>query len=356
MHRSITLALAMLFCLLSPTRGEEDPIPVKLFSVRGGLGNVLGKLQGDGAVRIAYFGGSITAQNGWRPKTLAWFRKTWPGVTIAEINAAIGGTGSDLGVYRCQQDVLQHKPDLVFVEFAVNDGGAAPERIYRSMEGIVRQTWRANPETDICFIYTFHTGHVKAYREGNFNRSAAAMERLADHYAIPSITVALPIVQLEAAGKLIFTVPRGTKGPERKIVFSHDACHPTDGGHEVYTETIIKAFADIQKVSRAGKHTLGKPYRDDNWEDAKLVPLDPSMLTGSWKKLPTDDGLGKRFRNRLPTIWHGGKPGDKITFRFKGNTVKLYDLLGPDGGKAICSVDGKVVRTSPRFDRYCSYH
>jgi lysophospholipase L1-like esterase len=97
-------------------------------------------------------GGSITAQAGWRPKTLAWFKKNFPSATFSEINAAIGGTGSDLGVFRLQHDVLDHKPDLLFVEFAVNDGGTEPSRIQQAMEGIVRQTWKANPKTDICFV------------------------------------------------------------------------------------------------------------------------------------------------------------------------------------------------------------
>ena len=153
---------------------DPDLVPPKLFSVRGGLGNVLAKLKGDGAANIAYFGGSITAQAGWRVKTLEWFRDTWPAAKVTEINAAIGGTGSDLGVFRCGQDVLAHKPDFVFVEFAVNDGGAAPDSIYRTMEGIVRQIWRANPETDICFVYTIHKAFIPDYEKGFCNRSTTA--------------------------------------------------------------------------------------------------------------------------------------------------------------------------------------
>ena len=38
----------------------------------------------------------------------------------------MGGTGSDLGVFRLQHDVLRQRPDLVFIEFAVNDAGALP--------------------------------------------------------------------------------------------------------------------------------------------------------------------------------------------------------------------------------------
>ena len=36
---------------------------------------------------------------------------------ISEINATIGGTGSDFGVFRLKDHVLQYKPDHVFVEF-----------------------------------------------------------------------------------------------------------------------------------------------------------------------------------------------------------------------------------------------
>jgi hypothetical protein len=80
---------------------------------RTGLPNFLAKANTAGAViKIGYLGGSITAQNGWRPKTLAHFQKTWPQAKFSEINAAIGGTGSDLGVFRLKQDVLDHKPDL----------------------------------------------------------------------------------------------------------------------------------------------------------------------------------------------------------------------------------------------------
>src|SRR5512135_2926693 len=77
-------------------------------SVRQGLPNVYAKLALGQEVRIAYLGGSITEQPGWRPKTLQWFRNEYPAAKILEINAAIGGTGSDLGVFRLQHDVLDH--------------------------------------------------------------------------------------------------------------------------------------------------------------------------------------------------------------------------------------------------------
>src|SRR5438309_8062966 len=101
---------------------------------RSGLPNVLSKLKASADVRIAYLGGSITAQDGWRPKTLNWFRQEFPKARVMEINAAIGGTGSDLGVFRLQHDVLEHQPDLLFIEFALNDDEAQLHQIYRFIE------------------------------------------------------------------------------------------------------------------------------------------------------------------------------------------------------------------------------
>jgi len=89
----VVLALFAAVRLLAATNLVE-------FQPRGGLPNVLAKLHAGGDVRVAYLGGSITAQPGWRPKTLKWFQEQFPAAHVSEINAAIGGTGSDLGVFR----------------------------------------------------------------------------------------------------------------------------------------------------------------------------------------------------------------------------------------------------------------
>lgn len=135
--------LSLLCCLVfAATSSADNPLlPAKECTPRDGLPNFLSKAAKQGAnLKVGYLGGSITAQPGWRPKTLAMFAEMYPQAKFTEINAAIGGTGSDLGVFRLKQDVLDHNPDLLFVEFAVNDGGADPEQVIRCMEGIVRQT------------------------------------------------------------------------------------------------------------------------------------------------------------------------------------------------------------------------
>lgn len=332
-------------------------VKAELVKPRQGLGNVLQKLQQGKEVNVAYLGGSITAANGWRVKTTRWLKEAFPKARIHEIHAAIGGTGSDLGVFRLQRDVLDHKPDLVFVEFAVNDGGRQPEAIWDSMDGIVRQIWQANPQTDICFVYTFRVNYEKELREGECPRAASAMELLADHYGIPSINVALKIAELEQQGKLKFKSDQPlTNG---LIRFSKDGVHPLDQGHEIYTEVIGDAIQKMENDSQPVDHAdkLKQPFVKSHWTNAKMIPLEPSMLTGNWKKLPADNILQKRFGNRMGQIWEADAPGSRITFRFRGTQAALYDLLGPDGGQVLITVDGKPSQKPvARFDSYCTYH
>ena len=340
---------------------QYHPVPAQLVQQRDGLGNVLAKLDAGEEVRIAYFGGSITAAAGWRVKTLEWFRRTWPHAKISEINAAIGGTGSNLGVFRLRQDVRDHDPDLVFVEFAVNDGGASPENIWRSMEGIVRQIWSADPTIDICYVYTFRVGYEKDLNQGMCPRAASADEMLAEHYGIPSVNVALPVAEMQQAGKLIFKPELGEDGkplpaPEGVMLFSKDGVHPLPPGHEMYTRTIAGAITGMRESAAPGPHKLPEPFVADNWEAAKLVPLQPWMLSDGWHKLGHEEGLGQRFAHFMPELWEATEPGETISFRFRGTMAALYDLVGPDGANAIITLDDNEPRVRPRFDHYCHYH
>ncbi|MFI4875650.1 MAG: GDSL-type esterase/lipase family protein [Blastopirellula sp. JB062] len=330
--------------------------PAQKLTPRDGLGNVLKKLNAGQSVKIGYLGGSITAARGWRVKTLDWFRKQFPQAKVDEINAAIGGTGSDLGVFRIEQDVLRHQPDLLFVEFAVNDGGASPERIWKAMEGIVRQTWAANPQTDICFVYTYRTGHEEDIRKGRLPRAASAMEMLAKHYAIPSIDFNLDVVKREGEETLVFK--SAEKTPEGILRFSGDGVHPLDAGHELYAADVaaaIERMKDLPPVDHSPK--LAVPFVNDHWQAAKMVALQPSMLSGDWKALTDDDQLQKRFGKRLGQIWEATEPGSELTFKFRGSMAKIYDLVGPDGGQVSITVDGQTrEKMIPRFDSYCTYH
>ncbi|NBV85603.1 MAG: SGNH/GDSL hydrolase family protein [Verrucomicrobia bacterium] len=339
---------------------------------RNGLPNFLAKASAGGELKVAYLGGSITAQPGYRVKTLAHLSSLYPKAKFREVNAAIGGTGSDLGAFRLQHDVLDASPDFMFVEFAVNDGGTPPADIVKAMEGIVRKTWKAFPSCDICFVYTFTDKMLEELKSGKLNRSAATMEVVADRYGIPTIHMGLEAVRLEGEGKLVMKAAGGqmervageelnTSAPfavnaEGKIVFSQDGVHPhVNTGHRLYTEAVARSLPQIVKASAApAPHTLPAPLDAKNYENTAMLSLDKGRLSGSWTKLPSDTGLGKSYENRLGTLWKG-EPGAELAFRFKGSAARIYDLLGPDCGKLEVTVDG-TVSTLQRFDPYCTGH
>jgi len=330
---------------------------------RQGLPNFFKKVRSGQSVRIAYLGGSITAQQGWRPKTLDWFRKEFPKAEISEINAAIGGTGSDLGVFRLRQDVLDHKPDLLFVEFAVNDGGAPVHRIHQAMEGIVRQTFKADQAIDICFVYTLVGEWTQTLRDGKFPNAASAMEAIADLYDIPSIHMGLQVAVLEGEGKLLFKGAKPKTEAEKKalgdkILFSPDDVHPyEDSGHALYLQAVVRGMAQMGQAGKPGPHPLPKPFTADHWQAAKMVSLNQAVLSSGWKKLdPSENTLAKRFQNRMPEMFYTNKPGETITIQFKGTGLRIYDLLGPDCGQINVTIDDQPTVVKPRFDAYCTYH
>jgi lysophospholipase L1-like esterase len=339
--------------------GAEDPVPAVPGQKRDGLGNVFAKLEAGKPVKIAYLGGSITAAAGWRVQSREWFARRFPQARVEEIHAAIGGTGSDLGVYRLEQDALRHEPDLLFVEFSVNDGGAAAEDIRRAMEGIVRQTWARRPECDLCFVYTFRVGYEKELRQGLCPPAASVHERVAEAYGIPSVNFALRVVERETAGTLVFQAEKDAAVPEGRTVFSHDGVHPLDAGHAIYAGMLAEVLEGWIPGAAPVDHgaKLARTLGPDSWEAAKIVPVTEAMLRGSWTRLSREEGLGQRFGNRMDAIWEGREPGDRLSFRFRGRAAALYDLLGPDGGQVTVTVDGKPLpKPVARFDSYCTYH
>ncbi|MFA6960434.1 MAG: GDSL-type esterase/lipase family protein [Opitutaceae bacterium] len=386
MHRYpkllVPALLTALTALVIPSPLPAAPVPASEidatlrdaveFTARSGLPNVFAKLQRGAAVKVAYLGGSITAQNGWRIQSREWLQKQFPKAQLSEIHAAIGGTGSDLGVFRVEADALKDKPDLLFVEFAVNDANAAPAQIAKAMEGIVRKTWCLLPTTDICFIYTLTAKDTAALAAGKMKRSDSVMETVADHYGIPSIHFGLEVARLEKEGKLITKsdnapmtrvsgdelntsapIPTDAQG---RILFSKDGVHPyPETGHVLYTQALIRSFEKMQTLGTPGAHALIAPLTSDNWEGARQLPLDQGgVLTGKVTKLdPKTDSPAKSFVARMPSMWKF-EPGATLSFKFKGTKASIYDLLGPDGAQLEFSVDGKL-RQVARFDGYCTY-
>ena len=376
--KKLIVAIAAAFAAavaVSAAAADDCRVAAQEVRARGGIGNVLEKLRAGRPVRIAYFGGSITQMDGWRRLSREWLINRYPGCDIGEINAAIGGTGSGLGVYRYGQDVLDKDPDLVFVEFATNDSNAPQEAIWRNFDGIVLQTWKRNPKTDIVFVYTITAKMMPDYGNGLCNNAASAMERIADHYGIPSVCFGPRVAAEAKAGRLVMSmeeletaVPKET--PDRdalisaeltksgKTLFARDGVHPALPGHGFYLESIKAAWAQFEAIKRpSAAERQMKPFFAPTMENAKMVEIAPSMLSGTWDVVGETDPNGNFAAHFGCRPWVTRTPGSKMSFKFSGSQCKIYDLLGPACGQLWVTVDGKR-RPAPvaRFDSYCTYY
>lgn len=324
---------------------------------RDGLPFFFAKVKNGDSIKVAYLGGSITEQDGWRIFSMEWFQKHYPKAKFNEINAAIGGTPSEFGAFRLHDHVLAFKPDLIFVEFAVNDKNAGEEKVIRSMEGIVRQVWQHNSNVDICFIYTINESYVETESNGLLPSSISAMEIVAKKYGIPSINFGVEICQRLKDNKLVF------KGESKEInrvqVFGYDESHPyVETGHHIYQEVLMRSFEAMEVMNnkcKAKAHSLPEPIEPYNFSNARMIDITQFDLEKGWEITNTKK-MFLEFKKYLPNIGKADKSGETIIVRFKGRAIGAYDLIGPGGGRVIVEVDGCVKDTITRFDKYCTYY
>lgn len=105
------------------------------------LASVMERAAKGEAITIATIGGSITNGSSANPQdqkcfealVREWWTNTFPDAKFTFVNAGVGATDSYLGVHRLQKDVLSKKPDLVVVEFSVNDAGTNNDEPYESL-------------------------------------------------------------------------------------------------------------------------------------------------------------------------------------------------------------------------------
>lgn len=294
---------------------------------------------------VGYLGGSLTEGTGasdagtasWRARTTAWLARRYPDAAIREINAGIGGTGSDYGACRCGSDLLAGNPDLVFVEFAVNDGDKDPRRVSRSMEGIVRQVLRHNPLTDIVFIYTTNKNFgERSYPGGRLCESIAESGKIARHYGIPEINVGKTLWQRIADGR------------ETWATLTTDTTHPTDRGYALYAEQVtdyLKRHLDIPEAPPSEK-ALPEPLNRNPFENARAVEA-RRIADEDWTE-ETDRSWGGERR-----IVVSSRPGAEARFAFHGSAVGASWVVDADSGRIECVIDGRASVTVSAFDKYC---
>jgi lysophospholipase L1-like esterase len=325
----LNLLLVLIMCIgvLSSGAAEANP-PTRT------LGRVFEKLNRGETTTIAYFGGSITAAAGYRVKTFAWFTNSFPSAKITQIHAAIGGTGSDLGAFRCAGDVIATKPDLVFVEFNINDGSPTNEFRKATMEGIVRQLWASESKPEIVFLYT---------SSRDLNNARGSHPAVARHYGIPEIDLQPPLLAALKRADLPKPTEEQLKNPKLNWkapgqVFMSDTVHPNNLGHTIYADTIIAYLKTQVSAKPSPLPKLGAPFVSEEFAHVALVKPTAAKLSGNWEVLAPDAKSGTINRYKEGAI-NARQAGDALEFEFEGTALGLYLNVQKDGARYEWIID-----------------
>jgi lysophospholipase L1-like esterase len=313
---------------------EQPSFPVWRYA--GGLQRTLKAIRA-GKLILGFTGGSITdprAGWNWPEAVTAWFVEQFPGVRISVENAGIGATGSELGVFRAQRDLINRGCDLVFVEYAVNDQGDPSEHRGRTREGLLRKLL-AGEGRDIVLTYTYSQEQYADITAGRVPATVAELEELGKHYNIGSIWMGWYAMQEVMRGRM------------RWEEWLPDGLHPQFRGSLSYAQS-VNTFLERELISAPSVTSVPtgaarpEPLNPNHWEGAYVLPFDAVKLSGPW----TIQRSSKiTWIDQMLTT---SAVGARLAFEFEGRALSL----GFDFGKLSCEyryrLDGGEWQLSKR--------
>ncbi|MCY3023352.1 MAG: SGNH/GDSL hydrolase family protein [Planctomycetota bacterium] len=334
-------------CAAMSAEGERSPA-FKEFDRRAKAGERL---------IVVFFGASLTwGANASDPQLTSYraligrrLEEAYPQARFRFYDAAIGGTGSQLGVFRFEREVLRRKPDLVFLDFSANDDiyGNDAETL-ASYESLVRRTIldAKAPIVEVIFPFMWNVS----------GGSLGGMKRRDAHIAIGK-AYNVPV------GDAIALAQQRVKAKETTIaqLWPFDGVHPGDAGYVLFADAAWQAFQSgveqglvctppekmlnpdtYMKNARVRISTLGE--LPQGWRVGVPNPVSAffDMLMSRWLD---DETIAS---NRKEVTENGKKkpvPQDvaRLKVKFSGSMVMLYGEATPKSCKYRAYIDGKLV-------------
>jgi hypothetical protein len=292
-----------------------------------------------GSVTLGFMGGSITdSRSGWNwpEPVIRWLKATYPDVRLRVENGAIGATCSDLAVFRAEETLINPGCDLVFVEYAVNDGSLFPEVRSRTQEGLIRKLLQA-PGRDVLLTYTFAQDFYDDIMTDRMPQTIVGLELLGKHYGLGSIWMGFYALQEVQTGLM------------RWEEWLPDGLHPQAYGSLSYGRSVI-AFLQQELASDSAitptRRELPQPLNHMHWGNAALLPLDQIRTHGPWT---LRHWYGCPF---IHEVWDTAAVGASMEFDFSGRGLVLgFDFGNQSAELAYRLDDGAWQQTKrERFD------
>lgn len=297
--------------------------------------NVFKKAAAGEEITIGFIGGSITegltaGSDGCYAKlTYNALCEMFPDTKINYVNAGLSGTPSVLGVVRAERDLFAGaQPDIVFVEFAVNDGG---EPSYKACyESLVKKCLDKENSPAVVLLFTVLKNRYSCQNH---------MSQVGGHYNLPMISVGNAINPMFDMGYMEWTK------------YSEDESHPNVWGHALVKDFIMNYFEKV-KEEADGMDSAPEiaPLPDTvvfSTEYANTYLLERNQMNVSnVEGFKENDGIVATFRNG----WiYRGKGGASVTFteEFK-DLFLVFHCNNSDGyANAQVFIDGELVNDMP---------
>lgn len=209
------------------------------------MSDVFQKAQNGEDITVAYIGGSIT--EGYNAGTTEFYAKTctdllqgyFPDITVTGVNAGISGTPSLLGNLRLERDVLSADPDIVFVEFAVNDGQEADYK--NAYESLVRTLLTQEKDIAVVLLFTVLDSGYTCQEH---------MSKIGAKYDLPMISVHDSVYEEIEAGRMTWQD------------YSNDQSHPNAYGHKCITDFVDNYYQKVLPVVAENVGEVSKELPD----------------------------------------------------------------------------------------------
>jgi len=300
------------------------------------LAGVYARMAAGERVKVAFLGGSITwgacasdpLKTSYRALVSSQLEAQFLAAHFKFIDAAIGGQPSKLAVFRMDRDVVPYQPDLVFIEFAVNDFDTPDSQ--ETMEGIVRKLHRDCPNAAVVILiigsnWDYHTPAESKHIE------------LAKYYGLPCIDICAAVQT------------RIKNGLNTHEILS-DGCHPNDVGYRLYAD-IIMAELELQRLERSVEILFpAKPLTANRYESAAMLELSKLADLGKWKvELPSNVGT---WFDQQPSRWLSSsivahESGSALTVDLRCSILGVYYETTEGAGTLLIEADGNKTLEIP---------
>ena len=348
-HFNITNPQHYAELIISKTVPVKDFLPSSSFiAFNGMLNNAMSVIKNRKEITVAFLGGSITYNIGWRDKLCRYFQETYPQTKFRFIPAGIPSLGSLPHTFRLQSDVLDKgNIDLLFVESAVNDHAnkTKPTIQQRAIEGIIRHALSTNPAMDIVLMAFADEDKIMDYEKNIESTEIKIHRKLAEHYGLPFINLSKEVYERIKQGE--FTWKEDFKD-----------LHPSPFGQNVYFQT-IKTMLQLAEIKYKGESIvpakLPRPQNEGVYDKGlygriyQATNLKGFSVVDHWK--PSDQKPTRAGYVNVPVL-EAVEAGSSFSLTFKGDAVGIAIVSGPDAGIIEYRIDKGKTKTLNLFTEW----